>query len=378
MPITRTTVSRDDSIYEMVPDVVRLPNGRLICIYREGDGHSAHHFSRIVYRESRDSGHSWSDKRVLVAATPDQTGVMMKWNCPRIQRMKDGRLLALCDIYPHPPGEKTDLRNARVVFWWSEDDGQTWSEPTRTEVCGIVPDRVVELPSGAWLLGTHVCMRGDEFIDRAVYSGTDWKLAQVVFRSEDQGSSWEGPIIVGRDSRYNLCEGSILLLPGDQLVCYMRETSALAYPGMKAFSSDEGRTWDGVYETPMAGCHRPVAGLLPSGRVLVTYRYRQSGARGNYSPGGRSASATWTEDWIGYSHHNTFAYLETVESAKARDLLVQGGRILPLDHDSSPRSDSGYTGWVVLHDGTIFCVNYINDDAPMAQIRGYWFRESDI
>ena len=67
-----------------------------------------------------------------------------------------------------------------------------------------------------------------------------------------------------------------------------------------------------------------------------------------------------------------------MESAKARDLSQQGGIILPLDHDRSHRPHSGYTGWVVLHTGKIFCVNYLVDDAPEAQIRGYWFDEGDF
>jgi len=46
-------------------------------------------------------------------------------------------------------------------------------------------------------------------------------------------------------------------------------------------------------------------------------------------------------------------------------------RILPLDFDRSPASDTGYTGWVQLPDGEIYVVNYILDDAPKAQIRGY-------
>ena len=75
---------------------------------------------------------------------------------------------------------------------------------------------------------------------------------------------------------------------------------------------------------------------------------------------------------------NAFAYLETVESAKARELGKQGGIILPIDHDRSPLSDGGYTAWVTLHDETIFLVQYITDDAPRPQILGYWFRESDF
>ena len=146
-------------------------------------------------------------------------------------------------------------------------------------------------------------------------------------------------------------------------------------PAFKAFSSDEGRTWDGLYRTPMDGCHRPVAGILPSGKVLVTYRYRQGGGVGARLT---NEPSTWRGTEVSSWARNIFAYLETQESTKARELKEQSGIILPIDHDRSPRSDSGYTGWAVLQDGRIFCVTYIVDDAPMAQIRGYWFSESDF
>ena len=378
MQIEKVSVSRNDSIYELTPDVARIPNGKLVCIYRESDGHTVREFSRVVYRFSWDSGHTWSERGVLVDSQKNEEGVVLKWNCPRIKLLSDGRLVALCDVIPCPPDEGTDLRIAKVVLWFSEDEGETWSDPHETSVFGIVPDRLVELPSGAWFIATHVRMAGDEYIDISIDRGREAKLAEIGFRSEDGGVTWEGPTMVAQDPRYNLCEGSVLVLPNGELVCYLRENSYDIYPGFKAFSADDGRTWEGVFPTPMAGCHRPVSGLLSSGNVLVTYRYQQSGSSGGYLPHAQTASATWRKRMKGYFHHNTFAYLETVESAKARDLAEQGGRILPIDHDSSPRSDGGYTGWVVLHDGSIFCVNYINDDAPMAQIRGYWFREEDI
>ena len=56
----------------------------------------------------------------------------------------------------------------------------------------------------------------------------------------------------------------------------------------------------------------------------------------------------------------------------------QSARIMPLDYDRSPVSDLGYTGWVQFDDGEIYVVNYIVDDAPKAQIRGYSLYESDF
>jgi hypothetical protein len=67
-----------------------------------------------------------------------------------------------------------------------------------------------------------------------------------------------------------------------------------------------------------------------------------------------------------------------VESAKARERSEQWTRIMPVDFDRSPVSDLGYSGWVQFEDGEIYIVNYIVDDAPKGQIRGYSVREKDF
>jgi len=53
------------------------------------------------------------------------------------------------------------------------------------------------------------------------------------------------------------------------------------------------------------------------------------------------------------------------------------GRTVILDIDRSVHRDGGYSGWVQLSSGDVFVVDYINDDAPLAQIRGYLVRRSD-
>ena len=54
------------------------------------------------------------------------------------------------------------------------------------------------------------------------------------------------------------------------------------------------------------------------------------------------------------------------------------GRSFIIDMDRSVHRDSGYSGWVLLDNGDIYVVDYINDDAPLAQIRGYRVNRSDI
>lgn len=325
--------------------MVLAPGGRLIVVYRESDSHVAGDFSHIVWRTSDDLGHTWSAARYLTLSCRDH-GHLEKWNCPRISCLSDGRLAVVCDCYPQPPGERFEEQPPLVYLWLSSDDGETWEGPAPTAAEGIVPDKLVELGDGSWLLAAH---RGFP---------PEWRLIQRAWRSTDQGKSWHGPFTVASQAGLNLCEASVIETPDGTLIAYMRENSGQGWPIFKSFSYDHGETWDGVYPTLMDGGHRPAAGLLPSGNVLITYRHY---------PG------------PGIRNENTFACLESLQSALERDRARESVSILPLDHDRSPEADSGYTGWTVLPDGeTIFIVNYIVDDSPMAQIRGYWITEKDF
>lgn len=345
MTIRTVTVSNKPDVYECFPDVVLSPGERLVVVYRESDGHIAGDFSHIVWRTSDDLGCTWSPGRHLTQSYRAD-GRLEKWNCPRISRLSDGRLAVVCDRYSQPPGERFREQPPLVYLWLSSDDGETWQGPASTAAEGIVPDKLVELSDGSWILAAH---RGFP---------PEWRLIQRAWHTTDQGKGWHGPITVASQEGLNLCEASIIEAPDGTLIAYMRENSGCGWPIFKAFSHDHGETWDGVYPTLLDSGHRPTAGLLPSGNVLITYRYYPG-------PGTRNL--------------NTFACREPVHSALERDRARQSASILPLDHDRSPKADSGYTGWTILPDGeTIFVVNYIVDDAPMAQIRGYWLTEKNF
>ncbi len=343
--LEKFTISRDDSIHEGFPDVCLTTTGRLIIIYRESDSHSASKFTHLVWRWSDDSGATWSDKRYLVRSEAAD-GALFKWNCPRISQLSDGRIIALCDGYPVPPGEGGSQYDSKTHLWTSTDNGESFGGPVATNVPGIVPDRIVELQSGRLLLGTHV--RAPE---------VDGLSRQMVHVSDDGGATWSGPRTICSTHHYWACEGGIVQLPGGEVICYMRDNSRTGIPGPKCISFSDGDDWYGPFDTPMGGCHRPVPGVTASGHVLVLYRHQ---------PG------------FGPFAKNLFAYRETLESALSPHRNKQTGIVLPLDHDRSAESDSSYVGWVQLQDGRIFVVNYIKDDAPTAQIRGYYFTEDEF
>jgi sialidase-1 len=290
--------------------------------------------------DSTDRGRSWTPKRPLTAGTKDDD---FFWNCPRITQLKDGRIAALVDKVPLG-GE----RGGRCFLFFSKDEGATWTQEFETPVRGIVPDKLLELENGRWIIGAHE------------FDSDFGQLVQRLWFSDDKGKTWNGPVIVGQKKGYNLCEVSIIPVK-DKLVAFMRENSGTGLPCQKTISNDNGESWGEVVDFPLPGCHRPVAGILDDGQIMITHRYMQGG-----------------KGWIGWWCQNFFAALTDEESVFAETYKEAHTRILPVDFDRSSESDLGYSGWVQFEDGEIYIVNYIMDDAPKAQIRGYSLKPSDF
>ena len=131
------------------------------------------------------------------------------------------------------------------------------------------------------------------------------------------------------------------------------------------------------------GCEgRPKAGLLASGEVCVTYRADL--------PNELLAMHVMTQEAA--QSEETGVLVERMpmpedipdqiarEKGEERPWYMTHyypGRTFILDCDRSVHRDSGYSGWVQLPSGEIFVVDYINDDAPLAQIRGYLVSRQD-
>ena len=341
--IQKFTVSRDDSIYEAWPDVIQTPSGKLICVFSECTHHGDRSYTRLVYCHSTDRGRSWSAKIPLTDGTRDNP----YWNCARIMNLRDGRLAIIADFL-HERERNAAPEQMEIYLFFSEDDGGTWSPPQRTPAMGIVPDKLLELKNGRWVISSH-------HRDRAIGN-----LVQYLWYSDDKGATWSDRVTVGGRAGLNLCEVSILPVE-DKLVAFLRENSGMGWPCYKAVSSDDGESWSNLAEFPLPGCHRPVTGHLQDGRILITYRFIQGGKRGGW---GRTT--------------NFFGALTDDASALADDYQGATTRIFPIDYDRSSVSDLGYSGWVQFDDGEVYVVNYIMDDSPKCQIRAYAFRPEEL
>ncbi|MBN1248396.1 MAG: exo-alpha-sialidase [Anaerolineae bacterium] len=335
--IERFVVSRDDGIYEAFPDVALTQQGKLVCVFAECTHHADRGYTRIMVTSSSDRGRTWSPKTPLTEATHGAAF----YNCPRISALRDGRLVVVVDKI-HTTARSQDPDTCHILLYTSEDGGESWTGPLATPARGIVPDRLVELSTGRWLLAAH-------------YDDVELgNLVQRLWYSDDQGDHWSDPVVVGRQKGLNLCEVSILPVDDAALVAFHRENSGLGWDCYKTISHDDGASWSSPIPFPLPACHRPVAGWLQNGQVLITHRFMQGG-----------------KGWTGWWTQNLFAALTDRESVLATSRSGAHTRILPIDFDRSPESDTGYSGWVQLDDGSIYVVNYILDNAPKAQIRGY-------
>jgi len=336
MNIKKFTVSRDPNVYQAWPDLCLLPDGRMICIFSECTHHGNRDYTRIMLTESSDRGRRWSPKRPLTEGTE---GLNYYYNNARISLLPDGVLYVTVDrIY----GTTEDNTESRIVIYSSRDGGNTWSDGLETPARGIVPDKLFQLPSGRRLLACHY------------KSPESQKLVERLWYSDDDGCSWQGPVIVGQDPELNLCEASILRVD-NTLVAFMRENSFAGRPCYKTFSHDNGMTWSTPIPFPLPGCHRPTSGFLQDGRIMITHRFFQGGV------------LKWG------SSQNLFCGITDNESVLAPTYQKAFTQIFQIDHDFSPVGDTGYSGWVQFPDGEIYVVNYIMDEAEKAYIRGYSF-----
>ncbi|MBR7127944.1 MAG: exo-alpha-sialidase [Lentisphaeria bacterium] len=343
MNIQKFLISNDSKLYEAWPDVVLTEDGKLVAVFSECIHHKDRSYTRIMLTESSDRGRNWTPKHPLTEGTQN---LPYMYNCARITKIADGRLVITLDRVKH--GCEDDPDKSKVLLFFSSDNGKTWEKPIETPLRGIVPDRLIELDNGRWIISAHYRENGD--------------LTQFMRYSDDQGKSWSEPIIVAKASGLELCEVCMLPLGNGKIAAFLRENSLKGYDCKKVLSYDNGETWSEIINFPICGCHRPTAGLLKNGQVFITYRFMQGG-------GG--------EIWE--RAQNFMGYLTDLKSVEAKTREGASGRVIPIDYDRSPFADLGYSGWVEFDDGEIYIVSYIVDDAyDKGQIRGYSMQLSDL
>lgn len=223
--------------YEAFPDVCRLSDGRLMCVFYAGYGHVSRpneklpKGGRISYCTSSDEGRTWSDAEVLHDGPEDDRD-------PSIAQLSGGRLI--CTYFNAASG------TSMVA---SEDAGKTWSAPQQIARNHYVSSPVRELSDGRLILGLYYEKGG--------------AARGAVATSTDGGRTWGEVTEIDNAGQYLDAETDVIELRDGSLFAALRCSKGQMH-GSK--SSDGGKTWSTSESLDFPGhcpyLHRTVDGLI--------------------------------------------------------------------------------------------------------------------
>lgn len=252
------------------PDIIELSSGRLMLIFADTDSHWSQENQILTLLASDDGGRTWFHHRDIDHA--DLRKGDERFCTPRLSRLNDGRLVVIIDHDDY--GHFHEDQAPGNWLYWSDDDGETWSEAKKPAIMGFEPDRIQDLPDGRLGVGSHV-MRGES-----------QEFAVILSCSDDGGETWYEAATVAHNGYHRVCEGAIVQLDnpdavgGKELACILRENHHAGQPSFVTFSQDSGLTWSPVQICPFA-LDRPYGKQLPDGRVFVSGRH-VNGPLGTY------------------------------------------------------------------------------------------------
>jgi hypothetical protein len=284
--------------YQAFPDVCRLKNGDLLCVFYAGYGHVSipnrewPKGGRVCMVRSADEGRTWGEPAILYDDAEDNRD-------PHIAQLSDGTVI--CSFFSYwPKGSGTEFC-CKVTR--SRDGGKTW-ETTAQQVTPIgwaLSAPVRELPDGTLILGVYTEAGGE------AYGG--------VIRSTDGGQTWSAPIPIGREAKLPLdAETDVIRLNDGTLYAALRSSSIHMH---YATSSDAGLSWTPVKDIGFPG-HAPHLTRLRTGEILLTHRVPATALHVS-----RDECQTWQGPFI----------LDTVGGAYPSTVQLKNGSVLVVYYE---------------------------------------------
>lgn len=256
--------------YEAFPDVCRLNDGRLMCVFYAGYGHVAlpcdrlPRGGRIAYCLSSDEGRTWSAAATLYDGPDDDRD-------PSIVQLKNGRMI--CNFFSLRKG--TAGRSYEGLGSWmiaSDDMGKTWSKPQQISKTHYCSAPIRELSDGRLILGLYT---------------EDGKKSQgsVVF-SDDGGKTWQPEVLIDNGGIQLDAETDIIELKDGTL--YAAERPQMCF----ATSKDRGASWTVSRPIGFPG-HCPYFLRTRDDVILLAFRVPNTSLRFS-----RDECKTWSDNVV--------------------------------------------------------------------------------
>lgn len=245
---------------------VTLKSGRILFFYTQFyGGTSDHSAARIVSIQSEDQGRTWSNTPRTILENKGGANVMSV----SLLRLKSGRIALFYLV-------KNTWLDCRPHVRFSDDEGETWSEPTlMLEAPGyfvLNNDRVIQHSSGRLIapLAFHRARVSDSNSSKAF----DSRSIGLWVISDDDGKTWkEAPQWLSLpvpSTRSGLQEPGIVELEDSSLLTFFRTDQGMLY---ESRSTDRGQTWTPVQPGPLKSPVSPgsIESLPGSGDLLAVW-----------------------------------------------------------------------------------------------------------
>jgi hypothetical protein len=298
------------------PAVERLPGGHLLVVYYDSPDHVSP-AGRISMVRSRDDGATWTGREVIIDTPLDDRD-------PSVMRTRAGTLLL--NFFTSQDQVAQGVFVAR-----SDDDGRTWSMPTKvgTKLTEAATDaRIVELDTGELLM---------PIFGR---TSTSAEVRSTVVRSTDQGRTWpiEREVDLPSLRGIDFVEPALAYLGSGRLMAIVRSERS----DNRAYvieSTDNGRSWSSPFKT------------MESAQASDLVAVRAAPAR---------AATRVVHTWADFSQQYgegrpTLIQLIAVGNAGSAPTL---GDPQLVYHGICAWGDEGYPSSVLLADGRLFTVYY--------------------
>jgi hypothetical protein len=284
------------------PQVCVLPSGRWICGYRVGGTKASTTNQHSLLVHSDDEGKSWNEP-VDVFTPPPIHGVFGLFRTVALTSLGGRRVLAVLSWVdgskPSLPffNETTEgLLDTRIFLSFSEDDGDTWSQPKLADTAPFLCPTPTTGP--ALLLGNGDLAIQFE-LNKAYDDPTPWHHNSVLMFSWDGGQTWPEYALASDDPESRifywdqrpavLSDGRIL----DVFWTFDREKAV--YWNIHARESlDHGRTWSKMWDTGVPG--QPAAVVPVSDGLLGMVYVDRSGVPEIKMRVSNDGGRTWPKD----------------------------------------------------------------------------------
>jgi uncharacterized protein YjdB len=342
------------------PDMVMLDDSRtLLTVYPVGHGHG-----KLVMQVSEDAGETWTEK----------TDIPSSWSksleTPTIYKLHlaNGKTrLMLITGLPNWGNGETDA-NGHIGGWntsYSDDGGKTWTEYKNwheKKKDGSTNYTIVAMASLVQLKDAN----GNDIQKwMGVYHDADYVNYKTYLTFDENGNEqWSEPEKYlseyrAIESTYQMCEIGMFRSPDGERIVGLARSQSHNNPSTLIYSDDEGETWSEPMDLPgsLAGERHKALYDPVSGKLVITFREIQYDLNKNNQFDG--ANDWMAGDWV--------AWVGTYE-----DLMEQNEgqcHILLCEDWANNRysGDTGYTGMVVLPDGTFVMDSYGHWDKAFSQ-----------